>query len=263
MKSDLKRKLKTGESILGTMIIAFDNPELAKILKVVGFDFFIVDCEHGPFDFGAILGLFSLAREAGIPPMIRIPEVTREWVLKSMEMGAAGILLPQTESVEQAKALVAYSKYAPMGTRGVSMMRAHTGFEKIANASEYMNQQNEDSLLMVQIESHAGVDAVEDIMAVSGIDVAFVGPNDLTQSLGISGQFDHPKFIAALDRIISVAKVNNKYSGIHLMDPVALTPWIDRGMSCNLWSNDVAMLMESARKGLTDLRRSVSTGSGR
>lgn len=254
MKSDLKRKLKNGESILGTMIITFDNPDLAKILKVVGFDFFIVDCEHGPFDYSSILGLFTMAREAGIPPMIRIPEVNREWVLKSMEMGAAGILLPQTESVEQARALVTYSKYAPMGNRGVSMLRAHTGFEKIANAREYMDRQNEDAILMTQIESQAGVDNIEDIMAVPGIDVAFIGPNDLTQSLGISGQFDHPKFISALDRIMSAAKKNNKFSGIHLMNSAALKPWIEKGMTCNLWSNDVTMLMDTARKGLAELR---------
>ncbi len=254
MTSDLKRKLKNGESVLGTMIITFDNPDLAKILKVVGFDFFIVDCEHGPFDYKAILGLFTVARESGIAAMIRIPEVTREWVLKSMEMGAAGILLPQTESAEQARALVSYSKYAPMGNRGVSLLRPHTGFEKISDSRAYMDQQNEESILMTQIESQAGVNNIEEIMAVPGIDVAFVGPNDLTQSLGISGQFDHPKYVEALEKIISTAKKNGKYSGIHLMNTAALKTWIDKGMTCNLWSNDVTMLMNAARAGIAELR---------
>lgn len=254
MKSDLKRKLKSGRPVLGTMVIAFDNPDLAKILKVVGFDYFLIDCEHSPFNFESILGQFTMAREAGMPGLIRIPEVTREWVLKSMEMGAAGILLPQTESADQARALVSYAKYAPQGNRGISLLRAHTGYEKIADSRAYMDQQNEDSLLMTQIESQTGVDNVEKIMAVAGIDVAFIGPNDLTQSLGISGQFDHPGFLAAVDKVMEAAKKNGKYSGIHLMNAGALKPWIAKGMTCNLWSNDVTMLMDAARSGLAQLK---------
>jgi 2-dehydro-3-deoxyglucarate aldolase/4-hydroxy-2-oxoheptanedioate aldolase len=145
MKCNIKQRLRSGEKIIGTMITAFDNPEVAKMLKVVGFDLFIVDCEHGPFDFSQVARLFAMARECGIAPMIRIPEVRREIVLKVMEMGGAGILVPSVESVETAKKLIEYSKYYPMGNRGVSLLRAHTGWEKTPPAAEYMKQQNDDS----------------------------------------------------------------------------------------------------------------------
>jgi len=255
MKCNLKNRLKNGEKILGTMITAFDNPEVVKMLKVVGFDLFIVDCEHGPFDYSQILGLFAMGRECGIAPMIRIPEVRREIVLKSMELGAAGILVPSVESVQTAKDLIAYSKYAPMGNRGVSLLRAHTGWEKTPPAAEYMKQQNEDSILMTQIESPAGVAIVDELMALDGIDVLFVGPNDLTQSMGIMGQTDHPKFLEAMDKIIAAAKKAGKYSGIHLMSADALLPWIGKGMNFNLWSNDVTMMMSAAREGIAKLRK--------
>lgn len=248
--NDLKERLRQGKPIVGTMITTFRNPDLAKILKVVGFDFFIVDCEHGPFDFSNVAGLFALGREAGMPGMIRIPEVRREVVLKSMEMGAAGILLPQTETVEQAKALVQYSKYAPLGNRGVSLLRAHTGYGKVSNARDYMDHVNEQTILMAQIESETGVENVEQILGVDGIDVAFVGPNDLTQSMGIIGQKDHPKYLQAIDKIIKAAKDNKKFSGIHLMSVSELKPYIEKGMTCNFWSNDLSLLMNAAREGL-------------
>ncbi|MDR1932359.1 MAG: hypothetical protein LBQ57_05985 [Spirochaetales bacterium] len=255
MKCNIKQRLKNGERIIGTMITAFTNPEAAKMLKVTGFDLFIVDCEHGPFDFSQVAGLFAMGRECGIAPMIRIPEVRREIVLKVMEMGAAGILVPSVESVETAKKLIEYSKYAPMGNRGVSLLRAHTGWEKTPPAEEYMKQQNEDSILMTQIESPAGVGIVDELMALEGIDVLFVGPNDLSQSLGIMGQTSHPKFLEAMDKIIAAAKKAGKYSGIHLMNTDALQPWIDKGMTMNLWSNDVTMMMNAAREGLAKLKK--------
>ena len=251
---NLKEELRQGKSILGTMIINFKSPELAKILNVCGFDFFIVDCEHGPFDYSDVAGLFAMARECGIAPMIRIPEVRREIVLKSMEMGAAGILLPQTETAEQAKALVEYSKYAPLGNRGVSLLRAHTGFKKVPNAREYMDEANERTILLTQIESELGVTNIDEILAVNGVDVAFVGPNDLTQSLGIMGQTDHTKYLEAIDKIIATAKKHKKFSGIHVMSTTALQGYMAKGMTCNLWSNDVTMLMASAREGVGQLK---------
>ena len=223
---NLKERLKAGQSILGTMITVFENPEIAKILKVCGFDFFIVDGEHGNFDYSDVAKMFALAREAGIPPMIRIPEVRREVVLKYIEMGARGILLPNTETVEQAMALVAYAKYYPMGNRGVSLLRAHTGFEKIDSATGYMEKANAETILMLQIESPTAVERIDDLLAVDGIDAAFVGPNDLSQSMGIMGQTDNPRFIEAIDRVVASAKKHNKFSGIHMMSVEALEPWI-------------------------------------
>ncbi len=225
----------------------------AKILKLCGFDFFIVDCEHGPFDFSDVAGLFSMAREAGIAPMIRIPEARREVILKSMEMGAAGILLPQTETVEQAEALVTYSKYAPLGNRGVSLLRAHTGYERPGSPREYMDSANTRTILMAQIESEAGVEKIEHIMDIEGIDVAFVGPNDLTQSMGIIGQKEHPKYIQAVEKVITTGHEKNKFSGIHLSSATGLKPYIEKGMACNLWSSDVGMLMSAAKEGIGEL----------
>ena len=255
MKNNLKARLKTGESILGTMITVFDNPEIAKILKVCGFDYFVIDCEHGAFDYSKVANILAIAREAGIAGIIRIPEVKREVVLKYMEMGATGLLLPNTDRVEQAQLLVQYSKYFPLGNRGVSLLRPHTGFEAVDNAVEYMNQVNEETVLMIQIESPEGVGNVAEMLDIEGIDAAFVGPNDLSQSMGIMGQYDNPRFIEAVEYVIATAKARGKHSGIHMMSVPTLQPWIEKGMTLNLLSNDLIFMMNAAKEGLAKLKK--------
>jgi len=252
-KNNLKARLKQGERVLGTMITIFDNPEIAKILKVCGFDYFIVDCEHGGFNYGAVANILAMARETGIAGVVRVPEPKREVVLKFMEMGATGLLLPNTDTPEQARALVEYSKYLPMGKRGVSLMRPHTGFEKIESAHQYMQDSNADTLLMAQVESPLSVKNVEAILDVEGIDAAFIGPNDLSQNMGIYGQFAHPEFIAALDHVIASARNAGKFSGIHLMSSASLKPWIDKGMTLNLCGNDADLMMKAARAAIAEV----------
>ena len=254
--SNLKARLKNGEDLTGTMITIFDNPDIVKMLKIAGFDYFIIDCEHGSFDYSKVATLLGMAKAIDIPALIRIPEVKREVVLKYMEAGASGILLPNTETTEQAKALVDYSKYAPMGNRGVSLLRAHTGYEKVDSAVDYMRKSNEETLLMVQIESTSGVENIGDILDIEGIDAAFIGPSDLSQSMGIMGQTDNPVFIGAVEKVISAAKERNKFSGIHMMysKTEVLKQWMNRGMTLNLWSNDVEFIMNAGKEGLKQIK---------
>lgn len=254
MRCNLKQRLKQGEPLVGTMINLVDNPDIAKIVKVCGFDFFIIDFEHGYFDNSKISSIFAVAREVGIPGLIRIPEVKREIALRAMEMGAAGILLPQAETVEQARALVEYTKYAPLGNRGVAMLKAHTGFEEV-NTLEYMRYMNEESVLMLQIETPLAVENIDELMSVEGIDAAFVGPNDLTQSMGIMGQRQNPMFLDAMNKIIETAKKHGKYSGIHLMNADELKVWIENGMTLNMCGNDITMLMNSGKQIISKLKK--------
>ncbi|MDR3564181.1 MAG: aldolase/citrate lyase family protein [Negativicutes bacterium] len=254
MDNNLKVRLKNGEKVLGMMIALFDHPEIAKIVKLCGFDYFIVDCEHGNFDYTTVARIMTVAREIGICGLVRIPEPRREVILKYMDMGACGLLLPNAETVEQAKALVEHSKYSPLGNRGVQMFRGHTGFEKI-NPLEYMQKRNDDTLLLLQIESPIGLANIDALMAVEGIDAAFIGPNDLSHSLGLMGQFEHPDFVAALDKVIAAAKKHNKFSGAHFQVASALTPWIAKGMTLNLWANETVMMMNAARDGIALLKK--------
>ena len=252
---NIKQRLKNGESIVGTMITVFDSPDIVKILKVCGFDFFMIDCEHGSYDYSDAAALLGMARAIDFPGFVRIPEARREAVLKFMDIGAEGLMLPNCDTVEQAKALVEYSKYSPLGNRGVSLMRAHTGYTRAPSATEYMQKANDETVIICQVESPTAVENIGAILDIEGVDAAFIGPNDLSQSYGLMGQFDHPTVVGAIDTVIAAAKERGKFSGIHITSPPKnLRAWMDKGMTLNLWSNDITMMMQSAREGLAQLK---------
>lgn len=250
--NDLKKRLRAGERLLGTMITTFASPDLVKILKNCGFDFCMVDCEHGSFTTREVSDMIGAGRGFGMPVLVRIPEIRREHVLHYMEMGAAGLLLPNTESADMAEKLVDYAKYAPLGHRGVSLSRPHTDFRKV-NGPEYMAEANEEGILMCQIESRAGVDHVEEILDVPGIDAALIGPNDMSQDFGILGQYGHPMMTEAFERVKAAAEARGKWCGAHFGGAEPLKPWIVKGMTLNMWNSDAGLLSLGA-KAMAELR---------
>lgn len=251
--SNLKKRLQNKEQLLGTMVTTFADVDIAKLLQGCGFDFFIVDCEHGAFTTREVANIIAVARSIGMPALVRIPEMRREHALKFMEMGASGLLLPNTETAEQARMLVDCTHYAPNGHRGVSLSRPHTDFKKVTG-SEYMPQANEEMVMMCQIESRLGVQNIEEIMAVPGIDVGFIGPNDMTQDYGILNQFDAPEIVAAFEKVIAAAKANGKYAGVHFGSAAPLMPWLSRGMQMNMWNSDSGLLQAGAATQMAQLK---------
>lgn len=250
---NLKQRLNSGEHLLGTMVTTFASADMAKLLKQYGFDFFIIDCEHGSFTTREAADMISVARAIGLPAMVRIPEMRREHALKFTEMGANGILLPNTESAEQAQMLVDCTKYAPMGHRGVSLSRPHTDFAKVDGRS-YMARANDENILLCQIESREGVAHIDEIMAVDGVDAALIGPNDMTQDYGKLDHFDDPEIVEAIGRVVASAKAHGKFSGAHFGSSTPLIPWIQRGMQLNMWSSDIGLMSLGAAAGLPALR---------
>jgi 2-dehydro-3-deoxyglucarate aldolase/4-hydroxy-2-oxoheptanedioate aldolase len=235
------------------MVTTFASADMAKLLMQYGFDFFIIDCEHGAFTTREAADMIAVARAVGLPVMVRIPEMRREHALKFTEMGANGLLLPNTESAEQARMLVDCTKYAPMGHRGVSLSRPHTDFAKV-DGRNYMAQANAENILLCQIESRAGVANIDEIMAVDGIDAALIGPNDMTQDYGKLNQFDDPEIVEAFERVIASAKTRGKFSGAHFGASAPLIPWISRGMQLNMWNSDIGLMSLGAAGGLPALR---------
>ena len=248
----IKERLKQGGRVTGTMVTVFQNPDIVKMLKVCGFDYILIDCEHGCFDYSEAARLIGVARAVGMAAIVRIPEIRREPVLKYMEMGADGLLLPGTETKEEAELLVRYSKYAPMGERGVSFSRPHTGYEKI-NSHEYMESSNRDTMLICQIESKKGVDNIEEIIATEGIDAVLVGPNDMSQDYGILGDYYAPVMTEAYDKVLTAAKKAGKVAGVHFGKKEFLEKLIKDGYQLTMCGADVSFLMEGARNVISYL----------
>lgn len=249
MTETLREKIKNGGAAYGTMVSIFDNPEISRILKNSGCEWFFFDTEHGYANIDRMYGMFGYAAMVGIPALIHIPEVNKTEIFRALDMGAAGIVCPNVESVEQAKELVRLAKYAPLGERGVSLTRPHTSYQKVS-APEYMEKANRDTMLICQMESPKGIDCLEDILQLEGVDGVLVGPNDLTCSMGIINQLDHPDYLANVERVFALCKKYNKIAGISGKDMKVLKYWESRGAQLLQWGTDVSLLMAKLKEGL-------------
>lgn len=208
-KNSIKEKMKNGEAVLGTFFYT-NNPDCAEILGATGLDFIVIDCEHGPGTPESIVNCIRGAELRGMTPIVRVTEDTRTGILRFLDIGAHGILVPQLMSVEEAKQVVYYSKYSPMGGRGMAVPRASTwGLD-----ADYNRIENEETLIGVQCENVSCLENIEEVAKVDGVDYIFLGPYDMSQALGIPGQIKAPAMLDAEKRILNAAKSAGKFAGI-------------------------------------------------
>lgn len=250
---NLKKTLKEGQLVLGIMVSELRNPNLAYMFAQCGFDFFILDNEHGAYSPESVSDMVAAARGAGIPVIVRIPEIRRETILKPLDSGAAGLLVPQVHTAVQAKEIMVHAKYPPAGNRGVALRRAHSLYRKVDTVA-YLKQANEDTFIAVQAESPMAIENLEEIAAVAGVDSIFVGPMDLSVSLGIPGQFTHPREVEAIDRVIDVCSTHKIVPGIMMFDVNTLKPWVEKGMRFVAYGSDISLLADVAAKGVAELK---------
>lgn len=253
---DLKASLKKGNLAVGTMISEIRNPNLAYMLARCGFDFFIIDNEHGSFSPETVSDIIAAARGAGIATVVRIPEIRRETILKPLDCGAAGLLVPQVNTADQAKAILQHAKYPPMGNRGVAYSRAHSLYGR-PKPDEYLIETNAATFIAVQAETPEAIDNLDMIASTPGIDAIFVGPSDLSVSLGIPGQTTHPKEVAAISKVIDACHKHQIIPGMHMSKLETLKEWIQKGMRFVTFSSDVDLLTNAAAAGLAQLKKAV------
>jgi len=256
----LKKKLHEGGLLIGTMLSEVRNPNVAYMLAQCGYDYFIIDNEHGSYSPETVSNMIAAARGSGLSVIVRIPEIRRETILKPLDSGAAGLLVPQVNTADQAREIIVHAKYPPMGDRGVGLRRAHSMYGRV-DATEYLKQANEDTFIAVQAENSKAIENLEEIAAVPGIDCIFVGPSDLSVSLGIPGQVTHPREVKAIDRVIEVCNKHNIITGILMFDAALLKPWVEKGMRFVAYSSDISLLADAAAQGIEELRSAVKGGA--
>jgi 4-hydroxy-2-oxoheptanedioate aldolase len=196
----VKRKLEAGEMVVGCFV-PYPSAELAEICGLIGFDFVLIDAEHGPMSPESAYRMVLGAEAGGATPIVRVPQNVRQVILRYLDIGALGVMVPQVNSAEEARGVATAARYHPLGLRGIAGVRA-AGFGLRQSLADYTVQANAEMLVIVQIESLAAVERVSEILEVPGIDVLFVGPNDLAQSMGYPGQPLHPEVQAVVDRIV-------------------------------------------------------------
>ena len=187
--------------------------EIVRIAKTAGFDAIYVDLEHSAFSIETTCQLSVMALEAGVTALVRVPARTPEYISRVLDGGALGVIAPGVRSPAEAKSAVAAAKYPPLGSRGVSTGLAHLGFRSIP-AKEALPALNEATMVVVQLESAAALEAIEDIVAVEGVDMVLIGTNDFLADLGRPGEYDHPKVREAYERTIAACRKLGKHVGV-------------------------------------------------
>jgi len=254
----IKKRLQNGELVLGTIISEVRNPNIAYMLAQCGFEFFIIDNEHGSYNPETIANMIAAARGAGISVIVRIPDITRENILKPLDSGAAGLLVPMVNSAEEAKEIIRHAKYPNMGNRGAALRRPHNLYAKV-NASDYLKQANENTFIAVQAETTKALENIDEIAAVEGVDCIFVGPFDLSISLGIPGQINHPVEVKAIEKIAAACKKHNKIGGILMFDQELLSKWIKQDFRFAVYSSDITLLADAASNAVRELKNTISS----
>ena len=255
MKNTAREKLLRGERTVGCFL-EIASPTAAECLALAGFDYIIVDTEHGAGDPQSALDLIRCAKLYGTTPFARVQEISRAPILKMLDAGAMGLIIPQLNSVEEAEAVWRYGKYAPLGERGVSGS-AGTGFWQEDYARHGLpalfETANRETMLIPQCESLGCLEHLEEIVAMPGIDGIFVGPFDLSTAMGIPGQFEHPDFLAALRRIRAVCRAAGKPTLIYAADPESARADLAMGYDSITYSMDAGLLIEAGKAAIRAL----------
>lgn len=211
-QNKLKRKLYDGDAAIGTFL-AYSSPEIVEIIGMSGMDFVVIDCEHGPFSVESTTNLIRAAELRGLTPITRVTYNSETNILRSLDVGAHGVQVPQVNCKEDALHVISSAKYHPIGKRGVAIPRAiEFGTVDILKAYE---EANEQTLVVVHCETEECYRNLDEILSVPEIDVVFLGPFDMSQSLNIPQQFEHPKMIEVTNTILEKTKKAGKIPGIY------------------------------------------------
>ncbi len=241
----IKEKLKLGQPTFGAWM-SLAHPSIGEIFAQQGFDWVLVETEHTAIDNSQVLPLLMAIEGRGAVPLVRIAGVDPLQAKAMLDSGAGGIFVPLVNCREDAEACVRMAKYPPLGERGVGVARAH-GYGK--SFKEYVATANDDTLVVVQIEHIKAVECIDEILTVPGVDVAFIGPYDLSMSMGYPGEIHHPEVQKAMDRVRDAALRHGVAPGIHLLHPAdarrLLKTRLDEGYRFIAVGSDIVILQET------------------
>ena len=250
----LRKRVLAGDCVYGTMIRQARDPGAPVIFASVGYDFVLIDMEHGNYSMETVADLIRGAKSAGIAPVIRIPHLQTHFISRILDAGAEEIMVPMTSTQEQAGAIVQYSKYTPIGQRGFGTQTGQTDYKPL-KALEFMKESNEHTLIIAQIETREAIENVDAILGTEGIDVGLIGPNDLSISLGIPDQMGSEILTRAIDKVVEAAKKRGKASGIHIGNTEQIRKWKAKGMTVLACSTDIGFMYNASKSTIEEMKR--------
>lgn len=248
-----KSVVEHGNVPIGHMLLEFGSRGMAKMLAQSDIDFTIIDTEHSAFSSSDVADLLSWFQATDIAPFVRIPQIEYHLIARTLDAGALGIMVPNVKTGDEAKAIVDAAKYAPDGDRGVILGNANSDFKSV-DPGEFLSYANKNSTIICQIESVQGLENIEAIATTPGVDVLWVGHFDLTQSMGIPGQFDDKAFQDAMRLVVETAAKHNLRSGIQPGSLAQAKEWMDVGFNVISYSADISVYMSAMNESVAAVR---------
>lgn len=247
-----KLRLQRGEIVLGCSIQQYGSAEIPRLFAAAGFDFVFIDTEHGPFDLETVRDLIRACLDREITPVVRVGELQYSLVARALDAGALGIIFPRVESPELLAEAIRWTRFPPQGVRGFGLAAPQIEYEQ-RTFPEIIGHVNANTMVVVQFETRAAIERREELLAVPGIDVAMIGPADLSIALGVPGEFEHPKMLEAIFGLMEACKRRGVAPGIQVRMPAMARKWIERGMRFVGCGSEHGLLLAKATETVADL----------
>lgn len=250
--NSIKQKLHNGENVVGTFAKITD-PSAVEILGILGFDFFVLDNEHVAISREAMVNILRAAELSQIVPIVRPRENNASEILQALDAGALGVQVPHVNSRADAEKVVSSVKYAPLGHRGFAVSHRAGGYNSL-EPLHYVQTANEQTLVVCYCETQEAIENLDEILSVDEVDVIFIGPFDLSQSLGVIGQLEHPELQKQIAHVIEKTRASGKAAGIIASDAKEAKSWFERGVQYVTISSDLGMMTGAAKRILAELK---------
>lgn len=243
---DIRRRLRDGHTVLGQMVLELFTPGIGPMLDACGLEFVIFDMEHGRCDIAMAAEMIASCRGTGIAPIVRVPDLRFAPLARVLDLGARGVMVPRVETKADAEEIVRQLKYAPTGNRGVALGIAHDLYRP--GTPDFFAKINDEIAVILLLETERAFENLEEVISVPGVDVAWMGHYDLTVSMGIPAQFTHPRFLDAMDSLVSTCRRHGVTPGFLPPTPESAVHWTEKGFRMISLGSDIGVFTHAVRK---------------
>lgn len=250
----LKQTLHQGHTAIGVGVRYFRSWEIAAMMASAGFDFLFIDTEHSAYSLETVSDLCRATTSAGLTPVVRVPEIQYSLLSRPLDVGAMALVIPHVDTRVQVEEIVAYTKYAPVGKRGMVSQTPHTDFTGVAPV-EYTQWANNQLMNIIMIESAEGVANLDSMLQVGYVDVALVGSSDLSQELGIPGNYEHEKMVECYQHVLDVCTRRQVTPGLAGVGDLRIVQhWRDQGFRFLYCANETNLLVQGGKRIVDTVR---------